>query len=182
MTHIEITPQEREAILAEWRRLAAEPRPKPRPPWGCATFLLAALLFMIVRQTPMAPWLQTTASWILGILIAFGLLAAFFLGSGKFAHDAGRANASIDWLAANPDTTDRAARRRHAVTLLFFSVTTDDGPTSAGTFDPDEARKRLGAHLPYVLAVGDVLAEENAQWRVFSKAEEAAPPPSRPSP
>jgi hypothetical protein len=172
---ITITPEEREAILAEWRRLAAEPRPKPRPPWGCATFLLATLLFMIVRQTPMPSWLQTTLSWVLGILIAFGLLAAFLLGSGRFAHDAARANASIDWLAANPGTADAVARRRHAVALLFFSVTTDDGPSSSGTFDPDEARKRLGAHLPYVLAAGDVLAEENAQWRVFARSEEAPP-------
>ena len=171
MSELTITPQEREAILAEWRRLAAEPRPKPRPPWGCATFLLATLLFMVVRQTPMPSWLQTSLSWIAGIAIALGLLAAFFLGSGKFAHDAARANASIDWLAANPGTTDVVARRRHAVTLLFFSVTTDDGPSTSGTFDPDEARRRLGAHLPYVLAAGDVLAEENAQWRVFRKNE-----------
>jgi hypothetical protein len=177
-----LTPEEREAVLAEWRRLAAEPRPKARPPWGCATFLLATLCLIVVRQTPMPPWLQTTATWILGFLIALGFLAAFFLGSGKFAHDAARANGSIDWLAAHPHTTDWAARRRHAVTLIFFSVTTDDGPSTSGTFDPDEARKRLGAHLPYVMAVGDVLAEENAQWRVFSKAEGTVPlPPSPPS-
>lgn len=175
MTHFEVTPEEREAVLAEWRRLAAEPRPKPRQPWGCATFLIATLLFIVVRQTPMAPWLQTTLSWIVGIAIAFGLLAALFLGSGKFAHDAARANASIDWLAANPGTTNAVARRRHAVTLLFYSVTTDDGPTTSGTFDPDEARKRLGAHLPYVLAVGDVLAEENAFMRFFCQAEKATP-------
>ena len=172
-----LTAEEREAVFREWRRLAAEPRPKPRQPWGCATFLVATLLFLVVRQTPMAAWLQTTLSWIAGIAIAFGLLAAFFLGSGRFAHDAARANGSIDWLAANPDTTDWAARRRHAVTLLYFSVTTDDGPSTSGTFDPDEARKRLGAHLPYVLAIGDMLAGENAQWRVFSKAEGIVPPP-----
>jgi hypothetical protein len=164
-----LTPEERAEVFAKWRRLCAEPRPKPQRPWGCATFLIATLLFIVVRQTPMAPWLQTTLSWIVGIAIAFGLVATFFLGRGRLAHDSARANASIDWLAAHPDTTDWAARRHHAVTLLFYSVTTDDGRLSSrGTFDADDARKRLGAHLPYVLAVGDVLAEENAEWRVFS--------------
>lgn len=162
-----LTPEERAEILAEWKRLAAEPRPKPRQPWGCATFFVATLLFLVVRQLPLPPWLQATLLWILGLAIAGGFFFGVFVGSGKFAHDSARANESIDWLAANPDPGDTAARRRHAVTMLFYSSISDDGPTTSSTFDPGEARKRLGPNLPYVLAVERALAADDPHWKVF---------------
>lgn len=167
----EITPEERAEILAEWKRVCAEPRPKPRQPWGCATFLIAAALFLAVPQLPLPPWLQTMLRWILGLAIVLGLFLQFALVSSKYSHDSQRAREAIDWLAANQDTTDAAARRRHAAALLRYAITDDDGPATSETFDPDEARKRLGAHLPYVLAVERLLVEEKLMsWNVFGDA------------
>ena len=163
-----ITPEERAAILAEWQRLAAEPRPKPRQPWGCAVVVIGILLFLVVPQMPLPGWLQTTLRWILGFAIALGGFLQLALVSSKYAHDSDRTRESLAWLAANQETADPAARRRHAVTLIRYAITDDDGPTTSGTFDPDEARKRLGAHLPYVLEVDRLLAAEKAvSWKVF---------------
>jgi hypothetical protein len=170
----QLEPAERAEILAEWERLRAEPRPRARPPYGCATVLIATVLSLLVWQVPrLAGWappssLQSAVLAILALLIAGGLLFHLFAGSGKFAHDCLRASEAIEWLAANPGTSDAAARRRHAVTLLFFAVTADDGPSTSGTFDAGRARTRLGAHLPYVLAAERVLVEERGLWAIFT--------------
>jgi hypothetical protein len=165
---VTITPEEREAVFAEWRRLAAEPRPRPRQPWGCAVVVIAVLVFLFAPQLPLPGWLQTTLRWMSGFGIALGLFFQFGLVSSKYSHDSRRANDSIDWLAASQDTTDSIERRRHAVTLLRYAITDDDGPTTSSTVDLDDARKRLGVHLPYVLAVDRLLAEEKAAgWKVF---------------
>lgn len=172
---VELDAAERAAILEDWARLAAEPRPAPRPPYGCATFLIALALFLLIPQLPrvtgwdLPPALRTTVLVILGLAIAGGLFFSFALASSKFHHDSARAHESIEWLAAHPDTSDAAARRRSAVSLLYYSVISDDGPSTSGTFDVDRARQRLGAHLPYVIAVERFLAAERGLWKAFSE-------------
>ena len=164
---------ERAAILAEWDRLRAEPRPRARPPYGCATVLVASVLLLLAWQLPKLtgwappPTLQPVAVAILTLVIAGGLLFHLFVGSSKFAHDCLRAGEAIEWLAANPCTSDAETRRRHAVALLFFSITADDGPSMSTTFDAGKARTRLGANLPYVLAAERVLTGERSLWAVF---------------
>jgi hypothetical protein len=166
---------ERAAILAEWDRLQAEPRPAARPPYGCATVLAAgALLLLVHRIPPLAGWelpptLRFALPALLAVVLAGGLFFALFAGSGRFAHDSLRAQTAIEWLAANQSAGDPEERRRHAVTLLFFAVTTDDGPTTSATFDPARARDRLGASLPYVLAAERLLAAERGLWPVFGE-------------
>jgi len=166
-----LTPGERAAILAEWDRLAGEPRPKSRPPYGCATFLMATALFLLVHQLPKLGWtlpptLQTILLWALGIVIAGGLLLGLFAGSGIFAGAAVRAEESIAWLAGHPATSDATERRRHAVTMLYFALVSD-GPTTSGTFDPDPVSRRLGENFSYVVAVERALVEERRMWPVF---------------
>ena len=63
-----LAPEERAAILAEWDRLRAEPRPAP-PPYGCATLLVTTALFLLVYQLPrltdwLSPLLRTIMLWI----------------------------------------------------------------------------------------------------------------------
>ena len=172
----ELGPDERAEILAEWNRLRAEPRPSSPPPYGCATVIIATALLLLVLQLPkLTGWelpsaLQDVAAAILLLAIAGGLFFSLFVGSGRFAHDSLRANGSIEWLAAKSGTSDAAARRRHAVTLLFFAVTADDGPHMSSTFNSDQARARLGASLPYVIAVERVLVEERGLWTVIDAA------------
>ena len=176
-----LDPAERTALLAEWDRLRAEPRPRARPPYGCATVLVAGVLLLLAWQLPKLtgwappPAFQPVVVAILTLAIAGGLLFGLFAGSGKFAHDCLRASEAIGWLAANPGTSDSTARRRHAVTLLFFAVTADDGPSMSGTFDPGQARARLGAHLPYVLAAERLLTEERGLWAVFATPSSPLP-------
>lgn len=177
----QLEPAERAEILAEWEWLRAEPRPRARPPYGCATVIIATALLLIVWQVPKLigwvppPSLQGVVLAILVLVIAGGFLFHLFAGSGKFAHDCLRASEAIGWLAANPGTSDSTARRRHAVTLLFFAVTADDGPSMSGTFDPGQARARLGAHLPYVLAAERLLTEERGLWAVFATPSSPLP-------
>ena len=169
VTELQHDPAERGEILAEWDRLIAEPRPTPRQPYGCATFLISTCLFLAVQQTSSLPsWLRFALLTILGLAIAGGLFFQFALASSKYHYDSARARESIEWLAANPATSDAAARRRHTVTMLRYSETSDDGPTTSGTFDVAQARERLGAHLPYVIAVERALIAEGRMYPVFT--------------
>lgn len=170
----ELEAAERAAIIAEWERLRAEPRPPAPPPYGCATFLVAAALLLIVPQLlKLAGWelprpLELVALVVLALAMAGGLFVSIFVGSGIFGRASNRANAAIDWLEANPGLGDPEERRRQAVTLLFNAVVSD-GPTTSGTLDSDRARERLGANLPYVLAVERALVEERGLWVVFGE-------------
>jgi len=163
---------EREAILAEWIRLQDEPAPRSRQPYGCVTFLIALALLLAVTQLPklfgwaLPPSVLTVAQAILGLAMVVGLFFGVFVGSGRFAHACARAEDAIQWLEADPGTGDAAERRRHAVTLLFNAIVSD-GPSTSGTFDAGKVRPRLGANLPYVLAVERVLKEERGLWPVF---------------
>ena len=177
VTELQIDPAERAEVLAEWDRLIAEPRPAPRQPYGCATFLISTCLFLVVQQMSSLPsWLRLALLIILGLAIAGGLFFQLALASSKYHHDSARARESIEWLAANPATSDAAARRRHAVTMLRYSVTADDGPTTSGTFDPAHARERLGAHLPFVIAVERALIAEQKIYPVFTYTTENPAP------
>lgn len=170
----ELEPVERAAIVAEWERLRAEPRPPALQPYGCATFLIATALFLIVSQMQkLTGWqLPRPLEWavlvVLGLGIAGGLFVGIFVGSGVFGRAAERASAAIDWLEANPGSSHPEERRRQAVALLFNAVVSD-GPSTSGTFEPDRARERLGANLPYVLAVERALAEERGLWVIFGE-------------
>ena len=50
-----------------------------------------------------------------------------------------------------------------------------EGPTVATTLDPAQAREKLGASLPYVLAVERVLGEDFDVQPVFTESQEALP-------
>jgi len=165
---------ERAAIVAEWKRLAAEPPPENPRPYGCATFLVAAVLLPVLPKLldaiglklpqPLGPILFV----ILVLALAGGFFVGVFVGSGVYGRAHARAQEALSWLAANPDSPDAAARRRHAVALLFNTVVWD-GPTVSTTIDPGQSRERLGASLPYVLAVERVLTSELKVAAIFTK-------------
>jgi hypothetical protein len=167
-------PDERAAIVAEWKRLAAEPPPANPRPYGCATFIIAAVLLLglpklldatgIRLPRPLGPILLA----ILVLALAGGFFVGVFMGSGVYGRAHARARQALDWFAANPGSPDAQERRRNAVALIFNTVVWD-GPTVSTTIDPAQARERLGAQLPYVLAVERVLAEELKVVPVFGK-------------
>lgn len=161
------TAGQREAIVAEWRRIAAEPPPRNPRPYGCLTVMVSITLFVLLPLTgikPPPPW-DTVLLVVLGLALAGGLFVGVFVGSGVHGRAALRATAALDALAADP-APDAAARLRHAVELIAHAVVSD-GPTTSGTIDIAGAKQRLGVNLDYVMAVEQVLAEETGALRVF---------------
>jgi hypothetical protein len=155
----------RAAIVAEWKRLAAEPPPTNPRPYGCATFLVAAVLLLglprllelIGLKLPQP--LGAVLLVILVLALAAGFFVGIFVGSGVYGRACARAQEALAWLAANPESKDAEARRHNAVALIFNTVVWD-GPTVSTTIAPAQSRQRLGANLPYVLAVERVLVAE----------------------
>jgi len=161
---------QREAIVAEWRRIAAEPPPRNPRPYGCLTVIVTIALFVLLPLTgikPPPPW-GTVLLAVLGLALAGGLFVGVFVGSGVHGRAALRATAALDALAADPPP-DEAARLGHAVALIAHAEVSD-GPTTSRTIDIAKAKLRLGANLDYVIAVEQVLAEEIGELHVFIDA------------
>lgn len=161
------TAGQREAIVAEWRRIAAEPPPRNPRPYGCLTVIVTIALFVLLPLTgfkPPSPW-GTVLLVVFGLALAGGLFVGVFVGSGVHGRAALRATAALDALIANP-APDEAARLKHAVALIAHAAVSD-GPTTSGTIDIAAAKQRLGVNLAYVVAVEQVLAEEIGALRVF---------------
>ncbi len=161
---------QRAAIIAEWRRIAAEPAPFNPRPYGCLTVILAIALFLLIPQTGIKlppPW-GTVFLVVLGLLLAGGLFVGVFLGSGVYGRASLRAGAALDALISDA-AIDDDARLRHAVGLIAHAVVSD-GPTTSRTIDIADAKRRLGAQLDHVIAVEAVLAQEIGAPYVFSEA------------
>ena len=166
----EFSAGQRAAIVAEWRRIAAEPPPFNPRPYGCLTVIAAIVLFVLVPQIgirPPPPW-GTVLLVVLGLALAGGLFVGVFVGSGVHGRAALRATAALEALTADP-APDEVMRLKHAVVLIAHAVVSD-GPTTSGTIDIAGAKQRLGANLAYVMAVEQVLAEEIGALHVFINA------------
>jgi hypothetical protein len=161
---------QRDIIVAEWKRITAEPPPFNPRPYGCLTVIAGLALFLLIPQLGFRlppPW-GTVLAAALGLAILAGAFVGVFVGSGVHGRAAQRAEAALAALTADP-APDDAARLRHAVGLIAHAVVSD-GPTTANTIDLEAARQRLGANLDYVLAVEGVLAAEIGPIHVFGKA------------
>ncbi len=175
MDAIEFDAEARAAIIAEWHRQQAEPEPPPGDPrpLGCITFLLAAVLLLVLPQLPrfgvtLPPLLAQILFWLLVVVLAGGFFIGIFVGSGRYGQACQYAQESLEWLASHPGLTDPDARRRHAVSLIRHSVVRD-GPTTSDTIDAGEAKAKLGRNLQYVVAVERVLASENLSEVYFGE-------------
>jgi hypothetical protein len=177
----ELGAEERAAIVAEWRRLRDEPPPTNPRPYGCATFLIALALFLIVPvllglfgwKMPQAVEIVFLA--IAGLAMLGGFFAGVFVGSGAYGRAYSRAVDALNWLAADDGSGDPQERMRQAVSVIF-NAEVSDGPTSSNTVDRDEAVKRLGGNLPYVIAVERALWPETRNWTYFGDSKDASTP------
>ena len=155
---IDVDAEEKAAIVAEWRRLAAEPPPFNPRPYGCLVFLVAGALLLLIPyfskwlgRTLPEPW-GMVVSAVLVLVLVVGFFCGVFVVSGVYGRAYSRANVSLGWLSSHASPTEAAERRRHAVALIFNALVSD-GPSSSSTVTAAQARERLGANLPYVLAV-----------------------------
>ena len=121
----------------------------------------------------LAQSMKIGATIVLALAFLAGLFMAF-LGSGRFAHDSGRAGAALDWLAAHGANADPEERRRRTVSLLFHAHCTD-GPSTVTTINFEEARRRLGEALPYVMAAERALRVDLKIYPVFTDSKVRLP-------
>jgi hypothetical protein len=162
------TPEQRAVIVAEFRRIMAEPPPFNPRPYGCLTMVAGIVLFLLVPQLGIRlppPW-GTVLAALFGLMIVGGAVAGVLLGSGVYGRAASRARQALDALAAEPPPDD-TERLRQAVALIAHAVVSE-GPTTSNAMDRDAARARLGERFGYVLAVEQVLNEEIGPQQVFT--------------
>jgi hypothetical protein len=161
-----LAPSEQQAAVAEWQRLAAEKSPPERKPIGCLA-MIAALVAAVAAPAVLG-WaglqLSTDGRSIMAALFALvfvaGLLVWLF-SQGKYGRYVQRAEAAeAALIAGNADL-------KHAVALLFHAHCAD-GPSMSMTLKPAEVRDRLGATLPYVIAVEEALKAELKIHPVFT--------------
>ena len=175
-----ITTAERRALSAEWQRLQNEPTPPDRRAIGCITVVVTVALgaagppLARLAGFDLAQSLRIGATIVLALAFLAGLFMALFMGSGKFARDSQRAGAALEWLAAHGTQADAEERRRQAVSLLYHAYCSD-GPSTVTTLDFEEAWRRLGEALPYVIAVERALRVDQKIYPVFTDSKVRLP-------
>lgn len=98
----EFTADQRAAMVAQWRAIAAKPPPKNPRPYGCLTVIVAsALLILLPKFGPRLPppWGMVVLA-VLGLVLAGGFFVGVFMGSGIHGRASLRATAALDALAA----------------------------------------------------------------------------------
>jgi hypothetical protein len=166
------TPAQRDAIRAEWQRIAAEPAPPSPRPYGCLAVIIGGVLFFAMPQLGIRlppPWGLVSLA-VIGLIVAGGVFVGVFMGGGRFGRAAVRAEAALKGLSGGA-VINEAARLRHAVDLIAHARVSD-GPTQSTTVDIAQARERLGTNLDYVVAVERVLAQEIGDQHVFIKPDD----------
>lgn len=167
---------ERQALVAEWKRLEAAPPPRERREIGCLTMIIVVAL--AIAGPIVLRWLgiqlSHPAKVVLATILALVFLGGAFVGlvlvSGRYAHAYRRADAAVAWLAQHGAGGDPVERRKQAVTLLFHAYCTD-GPSTSNTINFDQAKERLGEALPYVIAAERALRVDLQIYPVFTDSK-----------
>jgi len=169
---LQFTPEQRAAIVAEWRRITTEPAPANPRPYGCLAVIAGLVLLIVLPQLGVrlpSPWNALLLAAI-GLLLAIGVFVGVFMGSGRYGRAAERAEAASQALSGG-QPGDMSACIRPAVDLIAHARVSD-GPTQSAVVDIAQARERLGANLDYVVAVERVLAQEIGDQYVFIKPDD----------
>lgn len=166
-----IDAQEREAIIAAYRKRIADWQPLDLHPYGCLSILAALLLFgvsgpLIAHFGTYLPGWSSTALLVISVLAG---VIGFFMMQSRVVRESPEGRSEQAIVALGGMALDAVARRDEAVALLFHAYDFR-GPTVRSTFDFDAARARLGTQLEYVLAVEQVLHDAKLMtYPVFVK-------------
>ena len=164
---------ERLALIAEWKRQAAEPLPPNLSQVGCLAMLAAVVLFIALPplaralKVTLPPAVRVTVIVVAVVLLLGGRVVSQFGGTRGRQKVWNQSEAALAGLAAHGEGGDPAERRRAAVTVLLRAYHSD-GPTTTAMLDGEAARTRLGAALPYVMDVERALIEELKIYPVFT--------------
>mgnify|MGYP001767194385 CR=1 FL=1 len=155
---------ERAAIVAEWNRHLAEPRPKSLKDHGL--LLIVAAVVVGAAGPAVAPALTGAARIVAGVFAVAGIGLRLF-GDRGLRWSVARVDAALAFFRASGTGGDPADRRRHAVTLVLRSEYAS-GPGTSTVFEPAKVGAELGDALPYVRAVERVLRGEVGASPVFT--------------
>lgn len=172
---------ERLALIAEWKRQAAEPLPPNLSQAGCLAMLAAVVLFAAIPpltralKVTLPPAASAALIVLVVVLLLGGLVMSQFGGTRGRQKVWNQSEAALTWLAAHGAGGAADQRRRAAVTVLLRAYHSD-GPTTSAMLDVEAARTRLGAALPYVMDVERALIEELKIYPVFTGETKAESP------
>jgi hypothetical protein len=147
---------ERAAIVAEWRRQAAEDLPPNVGPVGCAVSLVAGAALLLVPRLISSPGPARVAAAAFAVLMVAGFIVSQFGGSGG----RGVMRARVERALAALKGGGGADARRAAAVALLSNACESSGPSSSPLYDAAETRALLGSALPYVQSVERVLRDE----------------------
>jgi len=161
-----------EAALEELRRLRDRPPPSDPSSGGCALAAVAIIAIVLMpfigRGFDLPGRVMGTAGAALGLIALVGGLVGIFGGGRARGGQLSEALAALDALPELYAAGDREASLRAAVTVLDGALVTY-GPKTVSAFDPDEAARRLGPALDYVMRVERVLVQRNEIAPVFTR-------------
>lgn len=167
-----LRPEDLEVVDEALREIREEEGPVDRGPLGCVLALPAFLALLVIpvlgRQLALPDRVATPMIVASVILLVVGLVLWFTAGGFVRGHVAAAAEAALRTLEAwTPEAGHRDEALR-AATLLVMSAYASYGPTTTQTFEPEEARKRLGPTLVLVEAVERYLVDKGVTYRVFT--------------
>jgi hypothetical protein len=141
-------------------------------PTGQAVCLVAILSVVAVAITSAlandVPGVAFIAPFvILGALLAVtgSILWGMFGGNGGRNAASAAIQSALNYL--EDEESDRGVCLR-AATVLLMSATVEQGPATYAMYEPRELVVRLGARLPLVIAVEEILMVKNGIWPVFT--------------
>ena len=158
---------ERDAIVAEYRRIAAEWQPKDFQGTGCLMLLGAVVLFVAVPK--LIGWLhlpRMAGPVALGVIVLSAVAGFILMGTRRLqASPADLVRRAAAGLASG--TLEPAERRTQAVTIVFHAYDYR-GPTMSSNYNPAEIATLLGDAKGYVVEVEQVLLDDLKIHAVFT--------------
>lgn len=169
-----LSPVEREAILAEWDRLQAEPQPTDNRSVGCLLIIVAvALVLLGPRFLPwfrahLGGWAGTAWFAVALVIMLYGLYQNFF-GNKTGAQACRRSDAALETLSKKYETSSPVERRSAAVTAIYYAYYSG-GPYIASSYQAGDWESKLGSALEYVKSVESVLVQNRQAYNVFTES------------
>jgi len=169
-------PDEEAVVDEALADLQAQEGPVDRGPLGCVLSVPAFLVLLMVPVLARSYGLPSSVAQplILGgiVLLVLGLTLWFTAGGFVRGHVSAAAEAGLRTLEEWDEASGTREEALRAATLVVMNAYASYGPSTVQTFEPEDARSRLGARLPLVEAVERHLLEKGVTYPVFTDRDE----------
>jgi hypothetical protein len=171
-----LSPEDLEVVHETLQEIRDMPPPRDNHATGCLMSIggLVVLLGLpaLGRVMTISQGLGTVGLLIGGASLALGIIVWMTAGGFVRGQSFAAAEAALRELEGwGAEEGDREVALR-AATLLLTHAVVQYGPTSTSTFERAEAEVRLAPMMPLVMAVQEVLVEEEAAYPIFGTEEE----------